>query len=198
MSVLPANTQDCDGAPRSIARGASAISFHRTHLRRCPLSRAENGGAYGLDGRGWTIEIVKRSDANRFVVLPKRWIMERTFAWSSRNRRLPRYAMSVAAFLRLAMIRIMQNVSPSQTADHESVLLESALRRRTVPTPRCKLRNHRWLWCRRITHGAPGTPETPNAGKAGFGRRKDRVRTQSGFSRLVHGGARPRRRRSQR
>ena len=59
----------------------------------------------------WKIEIVKRSDHHRFVVLPKRWIVERTFAWISRNRRLvrdfERYASTVAAFFRLAMIRLM-------------------------------------------------------------------------------------------
>jgi transposase len=38
----------------------------------------------------WHLEIVKRSDLHRFVVLPKRWIVERTFAWISRNRRLMR------------------------------------------------------------------------------------------------------------
>jgi transposase len=41
----------------------------------------------------------------------RRWIVERTFAWISRNRRLARdferYAATVAAFVRLAMIRIM-------------------------------------------------------------------------------------------
>jgi transposase len=34
--------------------------------------------------------MVKRSDAAGFEVLPKRWIVERTFAWISRNRRLAR------------------------------------------------------------------------------------------------------------
>ena len=35
------------------------------------------------------VEIVKRSDtAKKFVVLPKRWIVERTFAWLNRCRRL--------------------------------------------------------------------------------------------------------------
>ena len=59
----------------------------------------------------WRVEIVKRSDLHRFVVLPKRWIVERTFAWISRNRRLARdyerHVCKVIAFVRLAMIRIM-------------------------------------------------------------------------------------------
>jgi transposase len=46
-----------------------------------------------------------------FAVLPKRWIVERTLAWISRNRRLARdferYAATVVAFVRVAMIRIM-------------------------------------------------------------------------------------------
>jgi len=59
----------------------------------------------------WKLEIVKRNELHRFVVLPKRWIVERTLAWISHNRRLARdferYARSAAAFIRLAMIRIM-------------------------------------------------------------------------------------------
>ena len=36
-----------------------------------------------------TIEIIKRSDhAKGFEVLPRRWVVERTFAWLGRNRRL--------------------------------------------------------------------------------------------------------------
>jgi putative transposase len=65
-------------------------------------------GATGL----WPLTIVKRSDAH-FVVLPKRWIVERSLAWISRNRRLmrdfERYARTVEAFVRLAMIRILFN-----------------------------------------------------------------------------------------
>jgi putative transposase len=52
----------------------------------------------------WKLQIVKRSDAPGFEVLPKRWIVERTFAWISRNRRLARdferYATTVTAFVR--------------------------------------------------------------------------------------------------
>ena len=66
----------------------------------------------------WTLQIVKRSDLSRFVVLPKRWIVERTLAWISRNRRLcrdyERHARKAAAFVRLAMIRIMlRRLSPT-------------------------------------------------------------------------------------
>ena len=37
---------------------------------------------------GVTIKIVKRSDLKKFVVLPKRWIVERSFGWFGHNRRL--------------------------------------------------------------------------------------------------------------
>ena len=59
----------------------------------------------------WTLEIVRRCDRHRFVVLPKRWIVERTLVWVSRCRRLARdyerHARKAAAFVRLAMIRLM-------------------------------------------------------------------------------------------
>lgn len=43
-----------------------------------------------LAGMGkWTIEIIKRSDtAQGFEVLPRRWVVERRFAWLGRCRRL--------------------------------------------------------------------------------------------------------------
>ena len=58
------------------------------------------------------LEIVKRSDqARRFVVLPKRWIVERTFAWLGRCRRLAKdfetLAVHALAFLCLGMIRLI-------------------------------------------------------------------------------------------
>jgi transposase len=58
------------------------------------------------------VEIVKRSDRARgFVVLPKRWIVERTFAWLGRCRRLAKdwecLNAKALAFLKLASIRLM-------------------------------------------------------------------------------------------
>jgi transposase len=57
------------------------------------------------------VEIVKRSDAGRFIVLPKRWIVERTIGWLNRCRRLAKdwecLNRNGLAFLRWASIRMM-------------------------------------------------------------------------------------------
>lgn len=61
--------------------------------------------------RAVDVEIVKRSDAGRFVVLPKRWIVERTIAWLNRCRRLAkdweRLNRNGLAFLRWSSVRLM-------------------------------------------------------------------------------------------
>ncbi len=61
---------------------------------------------------GWTIQIVKRSDsAKGFVVLPRRWVAERTFAWLGRNRRLAKdFEKSIASaetWALIASVRLM-------------------------------------------------------------------------------------------
>jgi transposase len=68
--------------------------------------------AKAVAGAGrWRREIVSRGDAEGFVPLPKRWIVERTFAWLGRCRRLARdfesLAVSALAFPCLGMIRLM-------------------------------------------------------------------------------------------
>jgi transposase len=59
---------------------------------------------------GLRLEIVKRSDDTKgFVVLPRRWVVERTFSWFGRNRRLAKdyenLAETLAAFITLAAIQ---------------------------------------------------------------------------------------------
>ena len=57
------------------------------------------------------VEIVKRSDVGKFVVLPKRWVVERTIGWLNRCRRLAKdwecLNRNALAFLRWAAIRSM-------------------------------------------------------------------------------------------
>jgi transposase len=57
------------------------------------------------------LEIVKRSELHKFVVLPKRWIVERTIAWLNRCRRLAKdwecLNRTGHAFLRWASVRLM-------------------------------------------------------------------------------------------
>lgn len=77
----------------------------------------------------WKLEIVKRSDDTAGdEVVPKRWIVERTFAWISRRRRLAReferYTQTTVAFVRLAMICLrlccksfLMNPVPSENSD---------------------------------------------------------------------------------
>jgi transposase len=57
------------------------------------------------------VEIVKLSDEGKFVVLPKRWIVERTIAWLNRCRRLAKdwecLNRNGLTFLRWASVRLM-------------------------------------------------------------------------------------------
>jgi transposase len=57
------------------------------------------------------MEIVKRSDEMKgFAGLPRRWVVERTFSWFGRNRRLAKdfenLAETLSAFVALASIRL--------------------------------------------------------------------------------------------
>lgn len=61
---------------------------------------------------GWTVEVVLRSDTVQgFQVLPKRWIVERTFAWLLNFRRLSKdyeyYPHTSIAMIQAAMVRLM-------------------------------------------------------------------------------------------
>jgi transposase len=108
--VHPANVQDRDGARDLLRTARRLFPFIERIFADAGYQGPKMAKVVAHTGC-WLIEIVKRGEAHRFVVLPKRWIVERTFAWISRNRRLARdyerFARTVAAFIRLAMIRIM-------------------------------------------------------------------------------------------
>jgi len=109
--VLPANIQDRDGA-RQLLRAF----FGQTARRRVKHIWADGGysGALVAWARQlWrcTVEIVKRSELHTFKVLPRRWVVERTFGWLGRYRRLnrdyERQAQTGEVMIYLAMIRLM-------------------------------------------------------------------------------------------
>ena len=61
---------------------------------------------------GWALEIVKRPrDSHHFQVLSRRWVVERTFAWLSRCRRLSKdyeaLSDTTEAWIHIAMIHLM-------------------------------------------------------------------------------------------
>ena len=108
--VHPADVQDRDGAGELLRTARRSFPFVERIFADAGYQGPRMAGAVADTGC-WTLQIVKRNELHRYVVLPKRWIVERTFAWISRNRRLARdferYARTVVAWFRLAMIRIM-------------------------------------------------------------------------------------------
>jgi len=87
VMVHRADIQDRDGACALLQKLSEVMT-------RLQLVWADGGYAgflvtWAKRVYNWTLEIVKRSDAMQgFVVLPRRWVVERTFAWLCRNRRL--------------------------------------------------------------------------------------------------------------
>jgi len=74
----------------------------------------DKGGLSDWIGRfaGWILQIVPKLDGQKgFVVLPRRWVVERTFAWLGKFRRLSKdfeeREQSSEAWIRIAMIHIM-------------------------------------------------------------------------------------------
>jgi len=110
LVVHSADIQDRDGAPAVLA----------SIRQSCPWLRHifADGGYAGPKLRStlnkvgdWTVEIVKRSDtAVGFEIIPRRWVVERTFAWLGRCRRLAKdWEKSIAsaeAWINIAHIRL--------------------------------------------------------------------------------------------
>lgn len=109
--VLPAHIQDRDAARQLLAK-----FFGQNSRRRLKHLWVDGGYAGALVGRAltlWrcTVEIVKRTDAHPFKVLPHRWVVERTFGWMGRYRQLNRdyahQAQTGETIVCVAMIRLM-------------------------------------------------------------------------------------------
>jgi transposase len=108
--VHSADIQDRDGAPALIERSRDAYpSLVRFFADGGYAGQKLEAAIAHLDR--FAIEIIKRSNAQRFVILPRRWVVERTIAWLNRCRRLAKdWEASIAsseAWLLIASIRRM-------------------------------------------------------------------------------------------
>jgi transposase len=112
--VTAASVTEWDGARKVFAK-VNEKKTRLPHLVRVWV----DGGYRGKDFLQWVmdtyrlaLEIVLRSDtATGFVLLPRRWVVERTFGWWNWCRRLSKdyegLPSSSEAFIYIAMIRIM-------------------------------------------------------------------------------------------
>jgi transposase len=118
---------DTQGLPHAIAvttaevtdrKGAlEALTRCRANLERV-CSLLADGGYVGkpfaqavADTLGATVQIAKRSDLRTFAVMPKRWVVERSFAWLEKCRRLwkncERMLNTSLQFIHLAFLSLL-------------------------------------------------------------------------------------------
>jgi transposase len=110
--VHAADIQDRDGAPALLGTIRSAFPWLRHVFADGAYAGDKLDKALARLGT-WTLEIVRRADAVRgFKLLPRRWVVERTFAWLNRNRRLAKdFEASVESALTWLMIASVKLLS---------------------------------------------------------------------------------------
>lgn len=109
LLVVPASIQDRVG-------GIPLIEKLRAAVKRIKIvwgdAHFDTALAHAWVQWGWLGVVVQKLVGQRtFVVQPKRWIVERTFGWLNRSRRLAkdyeRTPASSEAFIKVAMIHLM-------------------------------------------------------------------------------------------
>ncbi len=110
LVVHAADVQDRDGAPAVLQSLRHACPWLRHLFADGGYAGPKLRGALDRIGK-WTLAIVTRSDtAKGFEVLPRRWVVERPFAWLGRGRRLAKdWEKSIAsseAWINIAHIRL--------------------------------------------------------------------------------------------
>lgn len=107
----PADIQDRDGAALVLDKRTRALFPFILRIFADAGYRGPHAAAAAARTGDWIIEVVPRNELHTFVVLPKRWIVERTIAWLNRCRRLAKdwenLNRKALTFLRLASIRLM-------------------------------------------------------------------------------------------
>lgn len=109
--VLAANTQDRDAGVMLMAALFGLYPFLLKLFADSGYQGPRFQAGLAKACRQIEVEIVRRSDVGRFVVLPRRWIVERTIGWLNRCRRLAKdwecLNRNGLAFLLWASVRSM-------------------------------------------------------------------------------------------
>jgi putative transposase len=110
--VHSAKIQDRDGAKLVLTRAKVQGSWPRMQRVWADGGYAGKLIAWVFGLCQWILEIVKRNDdVKGFKLLPKRWVVERTFSWLSNYRRLSKHYEywdeTGEAMIHLAMIHLM-------------------------------------------------------------------------------------------
>lgn len=111
VNVHPANIQDCHGAVpllKQLRRSFPKLQ----HVFADRVYRGKQLLNAIADTGPWTIEIVERPPGSKgFQLLPRRWVVERTFAWCGRCRRLAKdfeaSASTETAWMLVAHMRLL-------------------------------------------------------------------------------------------
>ena len=89
IAVTTAEVTDRKGALQALERSKSSLKQVQSLL--CDSGYTGEPFAEGVReilGKPVTVQIAKRSELHTFAVIPKRWVVERSFAWLEKNRRL--------------------------------------------------------------------------------------------------------------
>ena len=112
VAVTTAEVTDRKGALQALKRCKPNLCRVQSVL--CDSGRAGEPFALGARealGQDVTVQIAKRSELHKFAVIPKRWVVERSFAWLEKNRRLwkncERWLNTSLQFVHLAFLALL-------------------------------------------------------------------------------------------
>jgi transposase len=112
VAVTTAEVTDRKGALQALKRCKPSLKQVQSVL--CDSGYVGQPFAQGVRetlGKNVTVQIAKRSELHTFKVMPKRWVVERSFAWLEKNRRLwkncERWLNTSLQFIHLAFLVLL-------------------------------------------------------------------------------------------
>src|SRR6202790_3754266 len=106
-----------------LAQAVQDVTGHTVQLAFVDQGYTGDAAAQAAQGQGMQLEVIKLPHAKRgFVLLPRRWVVERSFAWMARFRRLARdyerlpatlIGLHFVAFACLLLTRLFNTVNPA-------------------------------------------------------------------------------------